>query len=230
MDKDDYGQREIKPRLRVALVGLDPLRALGFGALFEGNERIEIVPLAVCDAVHEQLLDMVLLGGYSNEQLFEVLTTFRNFRPQLRVVVLGPSGDAEFVQKVIGAGAKGYLSETVSEKDVAMAIEVVHEGSIWAPRKIMSQLIEGPTPAKPHAAETQYGHFTGRERQVLQLLIAGRSNREVAKALSIEERTVKAHVASLMRKVGVKNRIALTVHALTHDLLGKDLLGRHGKS
>jgi len=220
METDDYGQQEVKPRLRVGLVGLDPLRALGFSALFDKNPRVEIVPLTVCDAVHEKPLDMVLLGGQTNEQLFEVMTTLRNFRPQLRVVVLGPSGCPEFVQKVIGAGAKGFLAETASENEVVMAIEVVQEGSIWAPRKIMSQLLENPAPAKSHVAGTQYGHFTGRERQVLQLLIAGRSNREAAKALGIEERTIKAHVASLMRKVGVQNRIALTVHALTHDLLG----------
>jgi len=167
METDDYGQQEVKPRLRVGLVGLDPLRALGFSALFDKNPRVEIVPLTVCDA-----------------------------------------------------GAKGFLAETASENEVVMAIEVVQEGSIWAPRKIMSQLLENPAPAKSHVAGTQYGHFTGRERQVLQLLIAGRSNREAAKALGIEERTIKAHVASLMRKVGVQNRIALTVHALTHDLLG----------
>jgi DNA-binding NarL/FixJ family response regulator len=51
------------------------------------------------------------------------------------------------------------------------------------------------------------------------LLVAGSSNREIGKALQIEERTVKAHVAKLMRKVGVQNRIALSVHAITHSLV-----------
>ena len=62
--------------------------------------------------------------------------------------------------------------------------------------------------------------FTEREREVLQLLVSGRSNKEIAAALEIEERTVKMHIASLMRKAGVTNRIALSVHALTHSLLG----------
>jgi DNA-binding NarL/FixJ family response regulator len=57
--------------------------------------------------------------------------------------------------------------------------------------------------------------FTIRERDVLQLLHAGRSNREIAKALDIDESTVKAHIGRLMRKVGVTNRIALTLHPLT---------------
>jgi len=53
----------------------------------------------------------------------------------------------------------------------------------------------------------------------LELLVAGRSNKEIGSVLVIEERTVKAHVAKLMRKVGVRNRIALSVHAITHSLV-----------
>ena len=65
------------------------------------------------------------------------------------------------------------------------------------------------------------GHasFTDREKQVLELLVAGRSNKEIGSPLGIGERTVKAHVAKLLRKVGVQNRIALSVHALTHSLV-----------
>ena len=58
-----------------------------------------------------------------------------------------------------------------------------------------------------------------REKEVLEMLVAGRSNKEIGAALGIEERTVKAHVAKLMRKVGVQNRIALSVHAITHSLV-----------
>ena len=58
-----------------------------------------------------------------------------------------------------------------------------------------------------------------REKEVLEMLVAGRSNKEIGSALGIEERTVKAHVAKLMRKVGVQNRIALSVHAITHSLV-----------
>ena len=54
---------------------------------------------------------------------------------------------------------------------------------------------------------------------MLELLVVGRSNKEIGSVLGIEERTVKAHVAKLMRKVGVQNRIALSVHAITHSLV-----------
>jgi len=74
--------------------------------------------------------------------------------------------------------------------------------------------------------------FTDREAEVLKMLVEGRSNKEIGTPLGIRERTVKAHVAKLMRKVGVENRVALTVHAITHSLVppavkGFRLGGRH---
>jgi DNA-binding NarL/FixJ family response regulator len=62
--------------------------------------------------------------------------------------------------------------------------------------------------------------FTQRELEVLQLLVSARSNREIAQALGIEVRTVKSYVGRMMRKVGVGNRIALSIHAATHALGG----------
>ena len=61
--------------------------------------------------------------------------------------------------------------------------------------------------------------FTAREHEVLNQVVSGRLNEEIASDLGITERTVKAHVAKLMRKVGVQNRIALSVHAITHSLV-----------
>ena len=63
------------------------------------------------------------------------------------------------------------------------------------------------------------GQMDHGSHQVLELLVVGRSNKEIGSVLGIEERTVKAHVAKLMRKVGVQNRIALSVHAITHSLV-----------
>jgi DNA-binding NarL/FixJ family response regulator len=94
-----------------------------------------------------------------------------------------------------------------------MALETVRDGSVWAPRKVLSRLLD----RQQSAAGTIDGppRFTARERQVLSLLRAGQPNREIALALGIDKGTVKAHIGRLMRKVGVNNRTALTVHAST---------------
>jgi DNA-binding NarL/FixJ family response regulator len=61
--------------------------------------------------------------------------------------------------------------------------------------------------------------FTPREKEVLEMLVRGRSNKEIGATLGIEARTVKAHVAKLLRKIGVQNRVELSIHAVTHSLV-----------
>ena len=94
-----------------------------------------------------------------------------------------------------------------------MAIDTVRDGSVWAPRKVLAKLLDSQrTTVK---SPTEAPHFTPRELEVLNLLRAGQPNREIALSLGIDEGTVKAHIGRLMRKVGVDNRIALTVHPFT---------------
>jgi DNA-binding NarL/FixJ family response regulator len=94
-----------------------------------------------------------------------------------------------------------------------MAIDMVRDGSVWAPRKVLARLLDRP-PGTPKPPSGQ-PRFTKREIEVLKLLRAGQPNREIAQSLGIDESTVKAHIGRLMRKVGVSNRIALTVHPST---------------
>jgi DNA-binding NarL/FixJ family response regulator len=89
---------------------------------------------------------------------------------------------------------------------------MVRDGSVWAPRKVLSRLLDGQRSGRLAGGHPQ---FTPRERQVLGLLRTGESNREIAASMGVDESTVKAHLGRLMRKVGVSNRIALTVHPLT---------------
>jgi DNA-binding NarL/FixJ family response regulator len=98
---------------------------------------------------------------------------------------------------------------------------VVDSGSIWAPRKVLSKFVDRMLHATERRVLRHNFNFTEREQEVLRLLVAARSNREIAHSLGIEERTVKAYVARLMRKVGVQNRIALSIHAASR-VLGSD--------
>jgi DNA-binding NarL/FixJ family response regulator len=133
--------------------------------------------------------------------------------------VTGPGTRDEDILRAVGAGAKGYVSEDASPAEFKKALREVHAGSVWLPRHILALFIERATTSARTIEPSKETRFTGRERQVLRLLVAGRSNREIADELGIIERTVKSHVAQLLRKVGVANRIALSVHAVTHSLL-----------
>jgi DNA-binding NarL/FixJ family response regulator len=122
--------------------------------------------------------------------------------------------------RALCAGAKGFIDESARAEEFKQAIRVVDSGSVWASRQVLSKFIERVTTIPHDLRPEDPVVFTEREREVLHLLVSGHSNREIGKALGIEERTVKMHVAKLMRKAGVTNRIALSVHALTHSLLG----------
>jgi DNA-binding NarL/FixJ family response regulator len=193
---------------RIGVVATDPLRVIGLKAIFADIPGLEIVPLSIPGALDDAELSLVIVDADCTSHLFELIGAFRKARPRLKLVVLGTEVAQEYIERVIGAGAKGYLPVTAQEGEVRRAIEGVRDGSVWAPRKVISRLLDGKN-------ELAAPRFTARERQILQLLRNGRSNREISVVLRIDESTVKAHIGRLMRKVGVANRIALTVHPLT---------------
>jgi DNA-binding NarL/FixJ family response regulator len=208
-----------KDHLRIGLIATDPLRVLGMETIFaEGN--IEVLPLSVPGGLDTSGVSVVMIDAACTDHLFELLETFRRTRPHLRLIVIGLEESHDYIQRVIGSGVKGYLSHSARESEIRMAVDVVSDGSVWAPRKVLARLLEASA-GDPHAPAAE-PKFTDRESQVLQLLVAGRPNREIAEALGIDATTVKAHVGRLMRKVGVENRIALTMQAVSRNLVERE--------
>lgn len=208
-----------KPLIRIAVVESDPLRFVGFRALFDSEPDFELVSAALPDITVMQDVDLVLLGNRSGQNLFDVMASLKASRPDLKIIVTGAGMDEETILKAIASGSKGYVDEAASAAEFVQAIRIVHQGSVWAPRRVLSMFIERVSSAPGRIFPAGRVTFTDREKEVLEMLVAGRSNKEIGAALGIEERTVKAHVAKLMRKVGVQNRIALSVHAITHSLV-----------
>ena len=198
---------------RVGVITNDPLRLAGLTAICSDALGAEIVPMALSAGLKGRDLDLVLIDAESTGQLFEVIAALRRTHPKIKLLVLGNATSHEYVERIIGAGAKGYLTLGAPEAEVRMAVQIVKDGSVWAPRKVLARLLDRQEQERTGSGITPV--FTARERDVLGLLHAGRSNREIATALDIDESTVKAHIGRLMRKVGVTNRIALTVHPLT---------------
>jgi len=210
-----------KPRIRIAVVESDPLRLVGFRSLFEKESGFELVSASLADVTSQSDIDLVLLGSRDGQNLFDIMAGLKAARPDLRIIVTGSGADEETILKALAAGAKGYVDAAASPAEFVQAIRLVHQGSVWAPRRVLSIFIERVTTSPGRIFPAGRVSFTDREKEVLELLVAGRSNKEIGTALGIEERTVKAHVAKLMRKVGVQNRIALSVHAITHSLVSK---------
>src|SRR5581483_5818785 len=206
------------PRIVVALVENDPLRLVGFRSLFDKEPEFELTALEAHEVRSRENLDVALLGSRNGQNLFDMIAGLKAARPDLRILVTGSGADDETILKALAAGAKGYIDEGADPGEFAQALKVVFQGWVWAPRRVLAMFVDRVAQSGrifPAGRLT----FTDREKEVLELLVAGRSNKEIGSALGIEERTVKAHVAKLMRKVGVQNRIALSVHAITHSLV-----------
>lgn len=209
-----------KPKIRVAVVESDPLRFIGFRALFDNDSDFELIAATLPElATTTANTDLVLLGSRGSQNLFDLMASLKASRPDLRIIVTGSGADDETILKALAAGAKGYMDEAAAPAEFSQALHIVHQGSVWAPRRVLSMFIERVTSSPGRIFPAGRVTFTDREKEVLELLVAGRSNKEIGSALGIEERMVKAHVAKLMRKVGVQNRIALSVHAITHSLV-----------
>ena len=208
-------------RLRVALLEPEPIRVQGFVTLFQDHPRIEFVVLELAQFLADQEFTMALVGLHGDRLTLPLVGTIHGLRPDVRLIVMGPEADDESILQAISSGAKAYLEASATPLQVEQAIEIVNQGSIWAPRRVLSIFVDRATrptrSATPAAAQ-----FTARETEVLKLLVAARSNREIARTLGIEERTVKAHVAKLMRKVGVENRIALSIYAVTNSIVTRN--------
>jgi DNA-binding NarL/FixJ family response regulator len=206
-----------KPLIRIAVVETDPLRLVGFRAAFHSERDFELISSPLAGVGTQQNVDLVLLGDRRGQNLVDVMASLKATRPNLRIIVIGSGVEDETILKAIAFGAKGYVDASASPADFVQAIRIVSQGSVWAPRRVLSMLIERMSSSPGCLLPAD--RITIREKEVLELLAGGRSNKEIGAALGIEERTVKAHVSKLMRKNGVRNRLELSVHAVTHSLV-----------
>ena len=131
-----------KPVIRIAVVESDPLRFVGFRALFDAEPEFELVSAALPEISTLQGIDLILLGNRSGQNLFDVMASLKATRPDLRIIVTGSGIDEETILKAIASGAKGYVDEAATPAEFAQAIRIVNQGSVWAPRRVLSMFIE----------------------------------------------------------------------------------------
>lgn len=204
--------------IRIGLLADEPIRVAGLASIFDLPSepgKPQFVPVT---GTPEELLSgnpppYVVVDLHASAGMAAVEALHRA-RPDIRLIVIGPEGGDELVMKAIIAGARAYLEPNAGPEVVRQAIQVVTDGSIWAPRRLLSQLIDRLLKV-PEAALVAQPQLTVRERQVLELILMARSNREIAAKLGIDERTVKAYVGRLMRKTGADNRIKLSMSPIS---------------
>ncbi|MDE3202193.1 MAG: response regulator transcription factor [Acidobacteriota bacterium] len=220
--------------IRVGLVAGEPLRLEGLALVFESGRAPGQAQLVPVRGTLQELLDdystnYLVLDLISAHGSLEILEKIRRARPTIKLIVIGPDGNESFVMDAIIAGARAYLGLSAGPEEIHEALDIVLEGSIWAPRRTLSKLIDRLLSEADISLGISTPHLTAREYQVLELILHARSNREIAQELGIEERTVKAHVGRLMRKTGAENRIELSLLALNGSLGSRSDMSMHSK-
>ena len=209
-------------QIRIGLITDEPMRLEGLVSIFDqpaekGHAQLVPVTGSMEFLLTEANVEYLVVDLISSSNSLPTLSVIRRARPAIRLIVVGPEGDDNLVLEAIIAGARAYLAPTAGPETVRLAIEAVTGGSIWAPQRLLSKLIDRLLRAS-NSSLTNDPHLTGRERQVLELILRAHSNREVARQMGIEERTVKAYVGRLMRKTGAENRIELSIRALNPSI------------
>jgi|HubBroStandDraft_1064217.scaffolds.fasta_scaffold124773_1 DNA-binding NarL/FixJ family response regulator len=210
--------------IHIGLVSDEPIRLEGLVSIFDQpalNGSASLLPIigTLPEMLLRASLEYLVVDMHSSPGGLTILDSIRRARPALKLIVIGPEGNDELVLESIIAGARAYLDLTADTDVVRQAIEAVTSGSIWAPRRLLSKLIDRLLKVPDSSLTNGNLHLTAREKEVLDLILQARSNREIARQLGIEERTVKAHVGRLMRKTGADNRIELTMHAMNRPLM-----------
>ncbi|HZU77829.1 MAG TPA: response regulator transcription factor [Dehalococcoidia bacterium] len=138
--------------------------------------------------------------------------------PQTNVIVLTSFADVEHVMPALRAGATGYLLKDVSAPDLVRAIEGAKHGQAQLHPEVQRRLLEQVS--APQRREEPPGvALTPRELEVLRLIANGMSNKEIARALVLNERTVKGHVSNILSKLGLADRTQAALYAVRQGIV-----------
>jgi DNA-binding NarL/FixJ family response regulator len=147
----------------------------------------------------------------------ELLRAIRGDWPDVPVIMLSTYDNAPYVKRALADGAAGYLLKDATPEDLAQAINVAMSGSgnVLSPR-VIQNLFEDQEASVGSNGQSRRNEYslTQREHDILALLAEGRSNRDIAQRLYLSEKTVKAHLAAIFRKLGVTNRTQAAMMAV----------------
>jgi two-component system, NarL family, nitrate/nitrite response regulator NarL len=187
------------------------------GEAGDGDEARKLVETLKPDVL---LLDLVMpkMGG------LDVLKALADSRCKARTVLLSGAIEGDEITKAFELGAMGVvLKDSATSALLFQCIRAVMAGQYWIGRQIVANLVETlrqQRSAEKKAAPKNYG-LTPREMEIMKAAVSGCSNKEIAAQCSISEQTVKHHITSMFDKLGVYNRLELTLFAFHHGLIEK---------
>jgi two-component system, NarL family, response regulator NreC len=206
---DDHGV--VRKGLRLLLEQYPELAVLGEAA----NGR-EAVTMAAALAPQIVVLDVampILNGIEAAEQILKV-------NSKMGIIILTMHADESYLLRALNVGVKGYLLKESAEEDLLLAIRAVANGKPFFSRAINETLLEDyMRMLKQQGLSDTFDLLTAREKEVLQLLAEGKTNKEVAQVLDVSPYTVESHRTNLMQKLGIHNTAEIVLYAVRKRLV-----------
>jgi DNA-binding NarL/FixJ family response regulator len=214
--------------IRVVIAEDQELVRDGFAMILDAQEDIEVVGLApngaeAVEVVEREHPDVALLD--IRMPILDGIQATRRLRDggfeKLRILILTTFDLDEYVYEALKAGANGFLLKDVPRADLIDGIRTIAAGDALLAPDIMRRVIESyvSQPVSALSEPEDLGRLSSREREVLLYVAQGLSNAEIASELVLSEATVKSHVAHVLQKLGLRDRVRAVVWAYEHGVI-----------
>lgn len=210
--------------IKIFIIDSHPVYRLGLGSILEGNQEFKVIGNAanVQDALtrmDELQPDVVVLDFPGSGNGAEEAVALLQEKCQAKVIVLTDSDRGADFFRAIKAGAKGYLMKSVEFSELIDSIRLVASGSAIVYSASVAKLLSKSRETSDHKENRNGDTLSAREREVLELVARGASNKEIASHCYVSPTTVKAHLRRILEKLEVKNRAQAVAIAIERGYL-----------
>lgn len=216
----------MRPRIRVLIADDHTLLRQGLRFLLEMRGNIEVVAEArngreAVQKTEQFKPDIVLMDiGMPVMNGIEATRHIARRDRRTRVVILSTRMYEDYLSQILRAGASGYVLKDADAEELIRAIEQVHHGSSYVSPALSSTIVfDYLNGGRNHTRLEESDKLTSREREILQLIAEGQSNQQIAEQLCVSVKTVEAHKAHMIDKLGLRGSLALTRYAVQKQLL-----------
>jgi len=212
------------PDMRVLVVDDHAILRDGIRSLLDRQDGITVVGEAANGvealAQVEALAPDIVLMDLAMPEMdgLEATRAIKAAHPETRVLILTQHDNREFVIPLLQAGVSGYVLKRAGGREVVAAIRQVQEDGVFLEADVARQVVSAPSRRAAHPAD-EAPNLTGREQEVLRLVVEGQSSKEIARILGISPKTASVHRTHIMQKLGVRNSAELVRYAFEHRLL-----------
>jgi two-component system, NarL family, response regulator NreC len=206
---DDHGI--VRKGLRLQLEQNDAFEVIGEAT--EGREAVQMAEALIPDVVIMDIAMPNLNGIQATAQLIKK-------NPHIGVIILSMYSDETYLMRTLAAGAKGYLLKESADADLDQAVQTVAQGKPFFSPAIANTLLEDyMRQLQQRGLQDSYELLTEREKEILQLLAEGKSNKKVADMLNLSTNTIETHRTRIMQKLDLHNSAEIVLYAVRKGII-----------